>query len=80
MGTKKVGKWAVEKDGTLKELEQTLVVGTEGHRLEVEAKFRAKKNQTTITREEPEPETRLVRPGLVLLRLATDKGDLVIEF
>ncbi len=72
--------WAVNKDGTLKELEQKMEVGKGREDQEVEAKFEGRKNQTTIKVEKPGRDTRLVKPGLVLLRMATDKGKLVIEF
>jgi len=71
--------WAL-KAGALKELEQKIEVGRGRHEQEVEAEFEAKKNRTTIKVEEPEPERKIERPGLVLLRLATDRGMLRIEF
>jgi hypothetical protein len=49
-------------------------------RQKVEANFEAEKNQTTIRVEEPGPDTKVVKLGLVLLRVTTDKGQLDIEF
>ena len=72
--------WATERDGSLKELEQKLEIGKGRDRQDVEAKFEGRKNETTIKQDEPKPETRVVKPGLVLLRLATDQGNLAIEF
>jgi len=71
--------WALA--GTsLKELEQKLEVGKDRDEREAEAKFRGERNSTTIRLEQPGQERRIERPGLVLLRLATDRGNLVIEF
>jgi hypothetical protein len=70
----------VETVGSLKELEQEMEVGKGTENQEIEAEFDAKKNQTIIKVEEPGPDTRLVKPGLVLLRMATDKGNIDIEF
>lgn len=72
--------FALNKDGTLKELNQKMQVGKEKPKQNVEAKFDAKKNKTTIKVNEPKPESNVVRSGLVLLKMATDKGKLVIEF
>ena len=66
--------------GFNKELEQKMRVGKGGEKEKVRAEFDAKKNQTTIKVEEPGADTKLVKPGLTLLRMATDKGDLNIEF
>ena len=67
------------KSGNLKELEQKLTLGRGDTKHEVQAKFEAKKNQTTIKVKDL-VKTKVVRPGLVLLRLATTKGSLIIEF
>ncbi len=72
--------WALDENGRLKELEQKLVLGIGEQRQELEAKFDAEKNQTSIRRKEPGQETKLVKPGLVLLLLATERGMLVLEF
>ena len=72
--------WSTEKDGTLKELEQEMEVGKGKDRQEVEAKYDARKNQTIIKVDEPKTEKKIVKSGLALLRLATDKGKLVIEY
>lgn len=72
--------WALEKDGTLKALEQKLEVRTQEERQRLEAKFSLRENETAIRQKDPEPEFRVVRPGLVLLRMATHQGNLVLEF
>lgn len=77
---KKEFEWAGEQDGFIKELEQRMTVRKGQAKQEVEAKFEREKNQTTIKAEEPKPETKVVKPGLVLLRMVTDKGQLDIEF
>jgi hypothetical protein len=46
----------------------------------VEGDFDARRNQTLVEREEPKPETRVTKPGLELLRMATVGGKLSIEF
>jgi hypothetical protein len=83
---KKSFEWSLNKDGTLKELEQKLEIGKGKDKQVVKAKFEAEKNQTVI-RQGPDAEedddgkgVKVVKPGLVLLRLASDKGKLVIEF
>jgi pectin methylesterase-like acyl-CoA thioesterase len=70
--------WETARNGTLKALEQTLVVYSGRTKQEVEAHFKAEKNQTVI--EEKSPGLSVTRPGLVLLRLASDQGRLVIEY
>jgi hypothetical protein len=72
--------WTLGRDGRLKELEQVMEVrrGHEGQR--VRAVFEAEKDRTILWIDRPKPERRIVRKGLVLLRMATDKGKLVIEF
>jgi len=72
--------WAIDRDGTLRELKQKLEVDHGRDKQEVEARFDAKKNETTIKLAGPGPERRISRSGLVLLRLATINGRLVIEF
>ncbi|MBI3604658.1 MAG: Ig-like domain repeat protein [Nitrospirae bacterium] len=71
--------WEMEA-GSLKELEQKISLGQRPNLQEVEAHFEGEKNQTIIVREKPSPETKVVKPGLVLLRLVTDKGTLLIEY
>jgi hypothetical protein len=72
--------WADGSDQQLKELAQRMTIGRGRDRHEVEATFDGRKNQTTIRLREPGRDTRLDRPGIVLLRLATDHGGLSIEF
>ena len=68
------------RDGRLRELKQRLTIGTGIDRQEWTAKFEAEEHKTVIEQEGPEPEKTLVRSGLVLLRMVTDHGKLVIEF
>lgn len=70
--------WSTARDGSIKELEQDLQVGREPASTEVEAKYRADRDVTTIKTERPE--TAVTKTGLVLLRLATDHGNLAIEY
>jgi len=72
--------WSLNKDGSLKELEQKMEVGKGKAKQSVEAKYEGKKNLTTIKVDAPKPETKVVKPGLALLRLATSNGSLVIEY
>jgi hypothetical protein len=65
--------WDAAKDGSLKKLEQQLQAGGQ----EAEAKFDAKKNETTI---KVEDRRKVVKPGLVLLRIATANGVLAIDY
>lgn len=72
--------WSLNKDGSLKELEQKMTVGKGKDKQEVQAKFDSRKNQTEIKDKRGAKEVKVTKPGLVLLMLATDKGKLVIEF
>ena len=70
--------WALS--GTaLKELEQKIGIGKDQQRQEAKAKFEAKKNETVIEIKDG-TERKLTRPGLVLLRVETDRGALAIRF
>lgn len=69
-----------KKDGSLKELEQKMEVGKGTEKREIEAEFDGKKDQTTLEVEEPGLDIKMVKPGLVLLSMATGKGALDIEF
>jgi hypothetical protein len=71
--------WDVD-DGKLTELEQSFKIGSGEEAPRVETDFELRRNQTTINQAEPEPRGRLVRAGLVLLRLATSAGTLSIEY
>ncbi len=75
---KKQYEWSLNRDGSLRELEQKLEVGQGRAKQEVKAKFDARKNETEIKVERPE--RKIMRPGLALLRLATSQGGLVIEY
>jgi len=70
--------WETRRDGTLRELDQQLQVGTEKHGQEVSAHFDAEDNQTVVRDESKRG--RSVKPGLVLLQMATDNGKLAVQF
>ncbi len=76
--------WSLNKDGSLKELEQKLTVGKGKDKEEIQAKFDAKKNETAIRVKEKGKDDddgkKVVKPGLALVRLATDNGKLGIEY
>lgn len=74
--------WSLDKDGTLKELEQKIKVEAPRGRDddEVSAKFEATKNTTTIDTGERGRERKVTRTGLALLELATESGQLRIEY
>jgi type VI secretion system secreted protein Hcp len=68
--------WSTAKDGSIKELEQKMTVGKGKIKQEVEAKFDLKKNQTKI--EYKNPKSKETLPGMVLLKMSTNNGNLVI--
>jgi len=72
--------WELSKDGTLRELHQEFRAGRGEEDPRVEAQFRSRRNQTVVVQQEPEPKTRVTKPGLDLLRMATSGGKLTIEF
>ena len=71
--------WSIER-GTLRELEQSIEIGKGDAATEIQAQFEAEKNVTRIEIEKPEPGTKTVRPGLVLLTITTDRGRLAARF
>jgi probable HAF family extracellular repeat protein len=87
-------KWTLADDGSLARLNQKVTVGQGDARQRVTAVFRAKDAQTTIVERTPggadeqigngeqylDSGNLIVRPGLVLLQLATVAGGLVIEY
>jgi hypothetical protein len=68
--------WSTAKDGSLKSLDQDLTVGKGGSQRHVLASWDAGKNQTKIN----DGGSTTIRPGLVLVRVASDAGALVIDF
>lgn len=74
--------WATNEDGSLKALKQKLETGRDKDKRQAEATYDAKKDQTTITVNAggKDKDTHVVKPGLVLLRLATSGGGLLIEY
>jgi len=71
--------WAATKEGTIKELTQTVVIGKGKDRSEVTARFDSHKNETTIEVKAGKP-LKIVKSGLTLLRMATNNGALTIEY
>ena len=69
--------WQTEQNGALRKLEQDLEIDGSADQ-EVEAEFRADRNQTVITTKHPKQTT--VQTGLVLLSFASGQGQLVIEY
>ena len=73
--------WSVNRDGSLKELEQHLVAGKRNHknRQDVAAKFNGKK--TSIEVNLPKP-SKTIKEGSepVLLRMVTNQGGLIVEY
>jgi hypothetical protein len=70
--------WKTRRDGRLREVEQRFEVGPERNEQEISADFDAERNQTVIRDESRH--RRIVKPGLVLLQMATQDGGLVIQF
>ncbi|HSA98161.1 MAG TPA: Ig-like domain-containing protein, partial [Candidatus Nitrosotenuis sp.] len=69
--------WSLNKNGSIKELEQKMTVGQGKTKQDVEAKYDSKKNQTKIKSEKPRSER--TESGMVLLQMHTDNGNLVIK-
>ncbi|HKE55286.1 MAG TPA: MBG domain-containing protein [Pyrinomonadaceae bacterium] len=69
--------WRTNRDNSLRELEQSLKVNSGVTRQEVEADFNSVRNETKIKVGDSRP---VVRPGLVLLKLTTNRGTLGIEY
>jgi hypothetical protein len=71
-----VARWKWSGD---KELSQRISLGTGKDRLVTTTRYDHKKNETTIQVKDPKPERKETAPGMLLLKLATDEGGLVIE-
>jgi hypothetical protein len=78
-GTSKKFEWSTNKDGSLKMLDQNMTIGRGESRTHVKASYDSTKNQTTIHSDAKNP-SKITLPGLVLMRLATDAGGVVIEY
>ena len=68
--------WSLNKDGSIKELEQKMTVGKDDKQ-KVEAKYDSKKNQTKIESEHPKLKETLT--GMILLKMSTSNGNLIIS-
>jgi hypothetical protein len=69
--------WQINRDGSLKKLEQSVEINSGRDRQKVEADYNGSRDETTI---EDDSRPRIVRPGLVLLKLTTNQGRLGIEY
>jgi len=70
--------WEVQRNGTLRELDQRFEVGTERHEQEISAHFDAEDNRTVIRDESKRGRT--VKPGLVLLQMTSRSGTIAVQF
>jgi hypothetical protein len=61
--------WETDRNGNLKQLEQQLKINSGNAELQVDAEFKADRNQTVIKTKHPN--ATIIKPGLVLLRLAS---------
>jgi type VI protein secretion system component Hcp len=75
---KKAFEWSINKDGTIKELEQKMTTKDGKSKQEVKAKYSSKKDQTKI--ESEKPKVNLTKQGLALLQMHTANGKLVIKY
>jgi type VI protein secretion system component Hcp len=75
---KKAFEWSINKDGTIKELEQKMTTKEGKSKQEVKAKYSSKKDQTKI--ESEKPKVNLTKQGLALLQMHTANGKLVIKY
>ena len=71
---------SLKQDGTLKGLEQKMVVGTGEDQHQVQAEWEAEKNETVILERQAMPkggtqEKKITKPGLVLLIMTTGRPD-----
>ena len=68
--------WSLNKNGSIKELEQKMTVGKDDKQ-KVEAKYDSKKNQTKI--ESKHPKSKETLTGMILLKMSTSNGSLIIS-
>ncbi|MDE1767624.1 MAG: hypothetical protein KGI27_15325, partial [Thaumarchaeota archaeon] len=72
--------WSTGKNGTIKELEQHVILGGDKNRQYVDAKYSLKDNTTVIEiKNQSEHTTRITEPGLVLLNTETNQGKLLVN-
>jgi hypothetical protein len=72
--------WSFDRAGALRQLQQEVATGRGRDRRRVKATFDGRRNQTTIhTDMDGRGEKKITRPGLVLLRLATTNGQVMVE-
>jgi pectin methylesterase-like acyl-CoA thioesterase len=76
-GNKLLYDWKTNQNGSLKTFGQDLTIGSGSTAQEVDAEFRADRNETVITTKNPAGTT--VQSGFVLLRLVSVQGQLAIE-
>jgi hypothetical protein len=70
--------WATDRNGALKQLQQKLKINSGNAEQQVDAEFKADRSQTVIKTKHPNGT--IIKPGLVLLRLASVQGQLLIEY
>ena len=70
--------WETDSQGNIKQLVQQLTANSGNAEQQVKANFKADRNQTVIKTKQPN--LTITRPGLVLLRLASAQGQLLIEY
>ena len=69
--------WSLNKDGTIKELEQKIEVDNQ---FKIKAKYSYKKDETKIEIKENKEKTKQTFSGLVVIKLITKSGVLSFEF
>ncbi|HSA98463.1 MAG TPA: tandem-95 repeat protein, partial [Candidatus Nitrosotenuis sp.] len=69
--------WSLDKNRTIKELEQKMTIGKAKTKQETSAKYDSKKNETKI--ESQNPKSKETLSGMVLLKMGTSQGSLVIS-
>jgi hypothetical protein len=70
--------WQTESNGNLRQLEQQLKINSGNAELQVDAEFKADRSETVIKTKHPNGT--ITKPGLVLLRLASLQGQLLIDY
>jgi hypothetical protein len=73
----KAFEWSLDKNGSIKELTQKMTVGKDKSKQQVEAKYDSKKDTTKI--ESKNPKSKETISGMVLLKMSTNNGNLVIS-
>jgi hypothetical protein len=72
--------WDLMKDGTVASLDQKLRIGVGQARQVVDAHFDTRQGHTNIQIKNPRPQPVIQKPGLDLLEMVTQKGQLSISY